>query len=226
MKAKAWIMLLILILLLSGCSKPENSTLPLAFIEANKVKINDLQLDTIDEIIQERTIDNGARVLIFKDKEDGQIKGGINLRDKYYQIGEVSVENTPEGLMGIEEVQVFGKEAIKIYGILGTSYAQAFYWFTQESFQESIIQVDGNTIEVDLDNDGKQEIVSTLGTIPQTKIYILDENKIFVCDINESIGAESSILKDRDKKIFEIYFQPNKPKKYMYDKGLLKEIVK
>ena len=118
--------------------------------------------------------------------------------------------------MGIEETQVFGKKAVKIYGILGANYAQAYYWFPGEKPDESIIQVDGNTGEIDLDRDDKNEIISTSGTIPGTKIYMLKEGKIHVCNINESIGAKSVILKDKDKKLFEVYFEPDKPQKFTY----------
>ena len=126
--------------------------------------------------------------------------------------------NTPEDLMGIEEIQVFGKKAVKIYGILGANYAQAFYWFVEEKLEEAIIQVDGSTIEIDLDSDGKNEVVATTGTIPETRIYMLKEGKVVVSDINKSIGAKSVILQDKDKKLFEVYFEPNKPEHYVFNK--------
>src|SRR5690554_7453420 len=47
------------------------------------------------------------------------------------------------------------------------------------------IQIDGNTVEIDLDSDGKNEVVATTGTIPETRIYMLKEGKIFVSDINK-----------------------------------------
>jgi len=126
------------------------------------------------------------------------------------------MENTPEDLMGIEEIQVFGKKAVKIYGILGANYAQAFYWFVGEKPEESIIQIDGNTVEIDLNSDDKNEVVATTGTIPETRIYMLKEGKIVVSDINKSIGAKSVTLQDKGKKLFEVYFEPNKPEQYVY----------
>ncbi|WP_243467876.1 hypothetical protein [Acetivibrio straminisolvens] len=79
-------------------------------------------------------------------KENSEfLKGGITLNGKSYYIGEVSMENTPHDLMGIEEVEVFGKKALKIYGLLGTNYTQAFYWFVDENPEDSIIQIDGKT---------------------------------------------------------------------------------
>lgn len=197
------------------------NTYSLDFIEINKAKIENLQLDNINKIIEEKQIDGGLSVFLFTNNEDSQIKAGISLSDRSYYIGEVSFENAPEDLIGIEEVQVFGGKAVKIYGILGANYAQSYYWLMEEKLEESIIQIDGNTVEVDLDDDGNKDIVSTLGTIPKTKIYIYREGTIFESDVNESIGAKSVSLDDEDKRLFEVYFEPNKPEQYIYSNGSL-----
>jgi hypothetical protein len=217
MKLKLLIMLLILTFLLNGCNKEEN-IYPLEFFQINNVKIENLELDNINKIIEEKTIDKERSVFIFTDNENSEFKGGINLNGKSYYIGQVSMENTPEDLMGIEEIQVFGKKAVKIYGTLGANYAQAFYWFVEEKPEEAIIQIDGNTVEIDLDSDGKNEVVATTGTIPETRIYMLKEGKIVVSDINKSIGAKSVSLHDEGKKLFEVYFEPNKPEQYVFYK--------
>lgn len=221
MKLKLLIILLTLTFLLNGCNNgcnKEDNIYPLEFFQISNAKIENLELDSINKIIEEKIIDVELSTFIFTDNENNEFKGGINLNGKSYYIGQVSMENTPDGLMGIEEIQVFGKKAVKIYGILGANYAQAFYWFIKEKPEESIIQIDGNTMEIDLDNDDKKEIISTLSTIPETRIYMLKEGRIYVSDINKSIGAKSVALKDKDKKLFEVYFEPNKPEQYMYYK--------
>lgn len=217
MKLKLLIILLILTFLLNGCNKEDN-IYPLGFFQISNVKIENLKLDNINKIIEEKIIDKELSAFIFTDNENNEFKGGINLNGKSYYIGQVSMENTPDGLMGIQEIQVFGKKAVKIYGILGANYAQAFYWFVEEKPEESIIQIDGNTMEIDLDDDNKKEIISTLGTIPETRIYMLKEGRIYASDINKSIGAKSVVLQDKVKKLFEVYFESNKPELYMYYK--------
>ena len=216
MKLKLLIIPLILSFLLNGCSKEDN-IYPLEFFQISNAKIENLQLDNI-KIIVEKKIDKENSAFIFTDSENNEFKGGINLNGEFYYIGQVSIENTPEDLMGIEEIQVFGKKTVKIYGILGANYAQAFYWFVEEKPEESIIQVNGSTIEIDLDSDGKNEVVATTGTISETRIYMLKEGKVVVSDINKSIGAKSVILQDKDKKLFEVYFEPNKPEQYVFNK--------
>ncbi len=215
MKLKLLSIFLILYFLLIGCNK-EDAKYLLEFNEISYLKIEKLDSDNIDRMIEEKIIDEEHSAFIYTGYENSEYEGGINYKGQAYYLGQVSMENTPEGMMGIEETQVFGKKAVKIYGILGANYAQAYYWFPGEKPDESIIQVDGNTGEIDLDRDDKNEIISTSGTIPGTKIYMLKEGKIHVCNINESIGAKSVILKDKDKKLFEVYFEPGKPQKFIY----------
>lgn len=217
MKFKLLIIFLTLACLLNGCSKEDN-IYPLEFFQINNVKIENLELDNINKIIEETTIDKERSAFIFTDNENSEFKGGINFNGNSYYIGQVSMDNIPEDLMGIEETQVFGRKAVKIYGILGANYAHAFYWFVEENPEKSIIQIDGNTVEIDLDNDDKNEVVATIGTIPETRIYMLKEGKIVISDVNKSIGAKSITLQDKDKRLFEVYFEPNKPEQYVYNK--------
>ncbi|RXE57966.1 hypothetical protein [Acetivibrio mesophilus] len=218
MKRKLLIIVLISTFLLNGCNK-EDKTYPLEFSQISNSKIESLQLDNVSKTIKEKIIDSELSAFIFMDNENSEfLKAGITLNGKSYYIGQVSMENTPDDLMGIEEVEVFGKKAVKIYGILGANYAQAFYWLVDENPEDSIIQIDGNTFEIDLDDDDEKEIVSTFGTIPQAKIYMLKEGKIHVSDINKSIGAKFVALVDRDKKLFVVQFKPNKPEEYIYYK--------
>ncbi|WP_432405585.1 hypothetical protein [Wukongibacter sp. M2B1] len=133
------------------------------------------------------------------------------------------MDSTSKDLIGIKEVQVFGEKSIKIYGVLGVNYSKSFYWSFEKEFQNSIIQIEGNTKEVDLDGDSKQEIISTIGTIPETEIYKSEEGEILVSNINKSIGAKSVIMSDRDSKLFDVYFEPNKLEQYSYYKGVFKK---
>lgn len=214
MKFKLSIIFIILIFLLNGCSNKEDHIYQLEFSQISNIKIEPLQSDNINKIIEEKIIDEELSAFIFTDISNSELKGGISLSGKSYYMGPVSMENTPADLMGIEEVHVFGKKAIKIYGILGANYAQAFYWFIGDNLEDSIIQVDGNTMEIDLDDDDKKEIISTLGTIPGTRIYMFKEGKIYVSDINTSIGAKSVSFQGKNQ-LFEVYFEQNKPEQYM-----------
>jgi hypothetical protein len=198
----------------------ENITYALEFSAIDNTEIKSLDIANI-AIVEERVIDEGLTAFIYTNNENSEYEGAIHAGGKSYYIGQVSMEDTPEALMGIEEIQVFGKRAVKFYGLLGANYAHAFYWLVEEKAEESIIHVDGNTTEIDLDDDGKNEIIATTGTIPETRIYMQQGTEISVCDINKSLGAKSVFLKDADSKLFEIYFESNKPEQYVYQNGSL-----
>ncbi|TCT15601.1 hypothetical protein EDC18_103309 [Natranaerovirga pectinivora] len=222
MRGKLGIVLIFSIYLISGCTKVEKDALPLKFEDVSKIIINELQSNSIKEVILERQIDEDTRVFLYRHQEGEHINGGISVNNNYYDFGEVSMDGTPEELLRIEEIQVLGKKAVKIKGILGGNYAQSFYWFFEEELQNSLIQVDGNATEVDLDNDGKSEIIASWGTIPETRIYKLEQEEIVVSDINKSIGAQAVLMID-NKNLFEVYFEPNQPEQYEYYKDSFKK---
>jgi len=201
-----------------------NNTFPLEFTAADTIKIE--QLDDSDiKVMTEVIVDKDKSAFIFLDEESGEYRGAVNVDGKSYDIGQVSMENAGEDLPGIEETQVFGMTAVKFYGVLGANYAQAFYWLVERKAEDSVLQIDGNTREVDLDSDDKKEIVATTGTIPETKIYMLKDASIVAADVNKAMGAKAVLLQDESNKLFEVYFEPNKPEQFVYQNdSLLRKI--
>jgi len=223
MKAKVVVILAILFLL-NGCNLIKRTTLPLDFFPVNRFVISELSKDNITEIVQERHINSDISVLLFKNQDIDEISGAIKYNGEYFYIGQVSMNNTTEDLMGIDIVSVFGRKAVKIYGILGANYAQAYYWLYEDGLEDSIIRVDGHSKEIDLEGDGINEIISQLGTAPQTTIYIVNEKEVIASDINESINARAVFFQNIDEKIFEVFFKPNESELYFYQNGSLKEL--
>ena len=184
-----------------------NNTFPLEFTAADTIKIE--QLDDSDiKVMTEVIVDKDKSAFIFLDEESGEYRGAVNVDGKSYDIGQVSMEN-----------------AVKFYGVLGANYAQAFYWLVERKAEDSVLQIDGNTREVDLDSDDKKEIVATTGTIPETKIYMLKDASIVAADVNKAMGAKAVLLQDESNKLFEVYFEPNKPEQFVYQNySLLRKI--
>lgn len=221
-KVKSKIIIVILfILILSGCSNNETEILPLNYSEINLQSItNQISQDEIYKIIQEESVNNDTKAFLFQTGEDSDIFGGLKIGDIYYDLGAVSIMNTPVELLGVEEQEIFGETAIKFHGLLGANYSYSLYWFVNKGITNSVLQVDGHTAEIDINNDKQNELVSTIGTIPETRIYKFENDKVLVADINNSIEAKT-VTFNQDKNIFEVYFEPNKPKYYsIYDNSL------
>ncbi|MCC5911208.1 MAG: hypothetical protein JJT76_12295 [Clostridiaceae bacterium] len=134
------------------------------------------------------------------------------------------MNNAREDLTGIDIVSVFGRKVVKVYGTRGANYTHAYYWLYEDGLENSIISVDGNSIEIDLENDGINEIISQSGTVPQTTIYKMNKNEVIASNINQSINAIAVFFEYTDEKIFEIYLEPNKPESYFYLNQSLKEL--
>lgn len=117
-KPKFWVIVLSIVIVTAVgirlTTNPENynanNIYPLKFSEIGNIKIKSLQSNNI-RIIEEKIIDKELSAFIFTDNENSEFKGTINLDGKSYYIGQVPMENTSEDLMGIEEIQVFGKKA-------------------------------------------------------------------------------------------------------------------
>lgn len=87
--------------------------------------------------------------------------------------------------------------------------------------EKSIIKIEGNTEEVDLDDSGRKAIISSIGTVAETLIYVLKDNKIKAANINKSVNAQAVYLLNRDTNKFEVYFGANDIKHYYYSDGYL-----
>jgi hypothetical protein len=207
------IIIIVALLALIGIN-PSDEIYRLDFSEIDKIKIEKLDLKNI-KVIEEKIIDKDHCAFIYTDDTNGGYKGAIQVNGESYYIGQVSMENTPDHLMGIEETQVFEKKAVKFYGILGANYVHSVYWLVAEKTEDAIFQIEGNTLETDLDDDGKIEIIATTGTIPETRVYVLKDGKIVVANINESMGAKS-VSYDESYKLFEVYFDTNQLELYVY----------
>lgn len=238
MKSKICV-ILVLFLMLSGCAQAPNyqsdnpkasdaklgekEPLPLIFEEVAPFPIRHLTEDVEGDVLKEKILDQGMVVKLFSNKTNHQISGSIHVNEKVYLIEDISMEGTSDEFYGIEETEVFGKNAIKIYGILGSNYSVSYYWFyEQKQVENSIIKVEGNTEEIDLDDSGSKEIITSLGTVSETSIYLMREDQIFVSNINKSINAQAVYFLNRDARLaFEVYFGPNEMEYYYYLDGYL-----
>lgn len=209
--------ILILIIQLSGCGEKYE----LQFKEMTEAysKLPILNEESIESILKEIEIDE-FQLILYTTKELDFIKGALKRNNQIYDIGDVSMRDVVDEI-SINRIKVFNREVLKIQGILGANYGYSNYIVLEDNSQLSRLGIDGNTEEIDIDDDGVKEIITTIGTIPETKIYRTRRGQVFIADINKSINAKSVLLKDKDKKIFEIYFQPNKPKLFKFKEGSL-----
>lgn len=159
---------------------------------------------------------------MFQLDQEEDIYGGLYVNNELRSIGPISMNATPDDLLEITQSDAFGKRFIRFSGTLGANYARSVYVEVYDDGINQVVEVDGHVLEIDLDEDGIQEVIATFGTIPNTSVYQIADNSVSVVNINDSIHAQS-VLFHRDNHVFEVYFEPNEMFYYVYNAGNLEQ---
>lgn len=205
-----FILMALISLSLMGCSV--NSGEIIEIIKHEYPRLDIIQEDMVEKslIVEKIVIPNGE---IYIYEKEFSYHLGILFQDKEFYLGELSMENTPEGLMGFEEIG----NVIKAHGILGANYSKSFYLFLGDDMV--VYSIDGNTSE---ELEENQLIVySQTGTIPQLKIYYLCYKNSFFGDINTQLELDASYMEEG--KIISINKEGNE-EKFIHDGGALKRV--
>jgi hypothetical protein len=202
--------------ILTACSYTPETSIKLDF-ESTQSNLSIQSVQSNYDVVQESTI-HGYKVIMFKTEEESDIQGGIYVSNKLYSIGPVSMNMSTDDALLLTESNVFGKKLIRFSGMLGANYARSVYVEVIDDVVSPLIEVDGNIVEIDLDNDGVNEITTSIGTISETSIYTIYNNSILVANVNQSLHAEA-VNYIIEKDIFEVYFAPRKSFIYIYING-------
>jgi hypothetical protein len=202
--------------ILSACSNTPEASIDLDF-ESTHSNLSSQLVQSNFDVVQESTI-HGYKVILFKTEKDSDIQGGIYVNDKLYSIGPVSMSMSTDDMLFLTESNVFGKEIIRYSGVLGANYARSVYVEVINDVVSPLIEVDGNIVETDLDHDGVNEVITSIGTISETSIYRIHNNSIHVANVNQSLQAEA-VDYIVEKNIFEVYFAPQNSSIYLYIDG-------
>ncbi len=101
----------------------------------------------------------------------------------------------------------------------GASYGVTIFIVIKEKTPYIISEIEGFAQISDIDENGTNEVVSAVGTVPDTSIYLFDfdKQKVNIADINEQSGAEYSMY-DATTNTFSLAFEANQnPVTYIYE---------
>ena len=184
-------------------------SIPLEFKNVDVIQsIEEIDKSVIEKIYTEKNI-AGMIVFIFKNSKDEEfLHGGIKIDDTYYDLGEVSailLEEYPDTI-SIEEINYCNLKLLRIYGIVGGAYfGKTSYYVFHDGKPNNFLTVNGRGIERDIDNDGKEEIISCSGPAPYTYLYEYEDGYIKLSDINLKLNADG-VFFDNDSNIFKAYY--------------------
>lgn len=183
----------------------------------------------IVETIEQYTINDIKYIVFIHENDSNNMHSGVIINDKIYELQKISMmeDKNNNDLFSVNEIDLYDKQLVKIQGVLGSNYAPTNYYYIENQLPQLFLHSEGHTVEVDLDNDGTQEIISIIaeGVTTDIDIYNYNNDNLFVANLNEALNA-ISVIYNRDSKVFEAYFKdkPNQPKYYKYTKEGLKEL--
>jgi len=135
-----------------------------------------------------------------------------------------SLGNTWYELVEIRRVR--GETNYTISELRGANYLATLFITIRDGVPYIIAELSGFACIVDnIDND-TYVIASTIGTLPNTTIHIINFDKeiIYSANLNDHLSAKT-VVYDSNSKVFECFFEPNQPAiKYSYHNFTLQQI--
>jgi hypothetical protein len=210
-----YLIILSVTLILNGCNDQVNNdnedtgnkNVNLTFNQIEGVKNEIALLDASESynIILNKNIKLGDLFVYMLDKGN-VLYGGLKFENKIYSLGVISDALIDKDQLELFDINVGSMYIFGIQGTYGSHTIERNYFTLEDNMPTKILQISGYAVEKDLDNDGFIEFINTYGTIPTTEIYIFQNNKVFVSNLNNALNAESVIL-NKDTLNFEVNFK-------------------
>lgn len=207
--------------------QPMQNTIELSFTPQHAKEIQNIAFDktwNLRKTVQLSDVSGVERVLLlFYEINDGQIKLILQDKDKFYDLG---LEAKPEDTEAIvKDINDDGVNELIVSANLGaTVKAVKIISFSNEKW---VYLLNGeNLIVIDLDVDGKSEIVETsMGSLPgYANIYRWNGSQYEKSDLLKDSGSASvAFMLKENKPVFEL-MKDNKAELFRYQKGKLEAV--
>lgn len=144
--------------------------------------------------------------------DESRLAVSITIGAVRYAVGEIGygdMEHFP-----VEQVEVLGHSYIKVTGALGANSPVANY-ILPDPERPLNLHIEAHTVEADVDQDGTNEIVATVGTAAVTTVYKLQNGQIMACDLNDLLKAQV-VMYDPKANLFEVQSMNHPLAKWRY----------
>ncbi|WP_289141396.1 hypothetical protein [uncultured Brevibacillus sp.] len=175
-----------------GSNSPHSFTLDFSKVEWEQPLPQVPLTNNLGTVVVKKQINDYVVFLYQKDQEN--IFAAIQSGSTTFDIGQIGYTRQQKDSISIEEVDAFGKAYVKITGFCGancpiTNYVQ------MDKNPPSLLQIQANTVEADLNQDGVKEIIATVGTLAETSNYRLRQERMETVNLNEAMKAQVVIYK-------------------------------
>lgn len=206
----------------NASSTPDTIQLNFSAQDFSNIPLSILDDSQIGNIVKSKKIDDMVTYVEYLPKEfneenpEGYTYSYIEVSGIKYalsrSLGETWYDLTKTTLAETDTVYITNE-------LHGASYVVTIFFVIKEKTPHIISEIDGFAQISDIDENGTKEVVSTVGTVPDTSIYFFDFDKqtVSTANINEQSGAEYSMY-DATTNTFSLAFEPNQnPIAYVYE---------
>lgn len=202
---------------LPSYSDSEQSAVSVSFspMSSDELVLEVLDDIQIDEIVAEYQVEEGTFVIFSKSGQSHQYFAGFSHGTSIYQFWDMGYAR--EHLL-IEPVEVFGRSLIKMVGICGAACPINLYVYIEERLPQLMLASNWHTDEVDLDQDGNNEIVMSIGTQPDSRIIINENGELLESSsLKDLIHGATSIVYSQEQSAFLVSDDNQEQRYYAYN---------
>ncbi|WP_339270774.1 hypothetical protein MKY48_05805 [Paenibacillus sp. FSL W8-0187] len=154
----------------------------------------------LTKVILKQKLDNYTTYFYQKNHDDENVTAAIKIGTNIFEIGQVGYSSQNTDQYTVSRVKTLDKTYIKVTGACGANCPISYYIQTGTS-SPKVLGIDAHTVEADVDQDGTNEIVATVGTAAQTSIYQLKNAHIVATNLNETLDAQE-VTYDKESNTF------------------------
>lgn len=178
----------------------ESKSFPLTYITSVAAQ----SLEPIASIEQSQQLQReafeGSIIFTYKKNEDAEgIYAALERKDGTYDLGQIGYEGASD--YSAKTVDALGKAYLKVTGLLGAN-APVSNYVSLDSTSPTLLHIEAHTVEADVDQDGTQEIIATVGTVAETFIYKLQKDSLVSVSLNEAMNA-TIVFYDQESNTFK-----------------------
>lgn len=154
----------------------------------------------LTKVILKQEIDNYTTYFYQKNHDDENVTAAIKIGMNIFEIGPVGYSAQDTDPYTVSQINALDKNYIKVTGVCGANCPISYYIQTDTN-SPKVMRIEAHTIEADVDQDGTNEIVATVGTAAQTSIYQLKNAHIVATNLNETLDAQE-VTYDKESNTF------------------------
>lgn len=174
---------------------------PLNFKEVNLEKpLKKIVATDLMKVILKQKIDNYTIYFYLQNQDDENIIAALKIGKNIFEIGQVGYSPGNTDQYTVSQVNALDKNYIKVTGTCGANCPISYY-IQIDTNSPKVLKIEAHTVEADVDQDGSNEIVATVGTAAQTSIYKIKNAHIVITNLNETLDAQE-VTYDKESNTF------------------------